>query len=154
MKSVRVLPTKRRLIDPQRTRVLMRDRLPKLLNLNPEPSRAEGSLSSPESATLDIFDKIDQRLDKLEDKVDHLSVDMATVKTKLGSLDKRLENQEFVSRAGPYPYISLSVQALKSCEWSAAIATYRPCLKTKSSDVLYRLVSSPRILFVFSDTHL
>ena len=44
------------------------------------------------------FDKIDQRLDKLEDKVDSLSVDMATVKTKLDGLDKRVENQEFVSR--------------------------------------------------------
>ena len=44
------------------------------------------------------FDKLEDKTDKIEDKVDHLSVDMATVKTKLEGLDKRLENQEFVSR--------------------------------------------------------
>jgi archaellum component FlaC len=45
-----------------------------------------------------LEDQFNQKFDKLEDKVDRLSVDMATVKTKLEGLDKRLENQEFVSR--------------------------------------------------------
>lgn len=42
--------------------------------------------------------KSTRNLDKIDDKTNHLAVDMATVKIKLEGLDKRLENQEFTSR--------------------------------------------------------
>jgi prefoldin subunit 5 len=44
------------------------------------------------------LDKLEQKIDKLDEKVDKLSIEMATVKTKLDGLDKRMENQEFLSR--------------------------------------------------------
>ncbi len=44
------------------------------------------------------LDKLEQKLDKVDEKVDKLSIEMATVKTKLDGLDKRMENQEFLSR--------------------------------------------------------
>ena len=46
----------------------------------------------------EALDQINQKLDKIDDKVDYLTVDMATVKTKLEGLEQRIENQEFVSR--------------------------------------------------------
>jgi predicted RNase H-like nuclease (RuvC/YqgF family) len=44
------------------------------------------------------LDKLEQKIDKVDEKVDKLSIEMATVKTKLDGLDKRMENQEFLSR--------------------------------------------------------
>jgi exonuclease VII large subunit len=44
------------------------------------------------------LDKLEQKIDKLDEKVDKLSIEMATVKTKIDGLDKRMENQEFLSR--------------------------------------------------------
>jgi DNA anti-recombination protein RmuC len=45
-----------------------------------------------------LDEKFEQKIDKLDEKVDKLSIEMATVKTKLDGLDKRMENQEFLSR--------------------------------------------------------
>jgi predicted nuclease with TOPRIM domain len=44
------------------------------------------------------LDKLEQKIDKVDEKVDKLSIEMATVKTKIDGLDKRMENQEFLSR--------------------------------------------------------
>jgi peptidoglycan hydrolase CwlO-like protein len=44
------------------------------------------------------LDKLEQKIDKVDEKVDKLNIDMATVKTKIDGLDKRMENQEFLSR--------------------------------------------------------
>ncbi|MGK7872185.1 MAG: hypothetical protein AB4426_02360 [Xenococcaceae cyanobacterium] len=46
----------------------------------------------------EVLDQINQKLDKIDEKVDNLSIDMATVKTKLEGLEKRMDNQEFISR--------------------------------------------------------
>jgi tetrahydromethanopterin S-methyltransferase subunit G len=46
----------------------------------------------------EALDKINQKLDKIDEKVDNLSIDMATVKTKLEGIEKRIDNQEFISR--------------------------------------------------------
>jgi predicted RNase H-like nuclease (RuvC/YqgF family) len=44
------------------------------------------------------LDKLEQKIEKIDEKVDKLSIEMATVKTKIDGLDKRMENQEFLSR--------------------------------------------------------
>jgi hypothetical protein len=46
----------------------------------------------------EYLDRFEQKIDKVDEKVDKLSIEMATVKTKIDGLDKRMENQEFLSR--------------------------------------------------------
>ncbi len=45
-----------------------------------------------------VLGRIEQKIDNLQKDVTDLKVDMATVKTKLEGLEKRMDNQEFISR--------------------------------------------------------
>jgi K+/H+ antiporter YhaU regulatory subunit KhtT len=46
----------------------------------------------------DILNKIDQRLDRMEQSINDLKVGQARLEEKVDGLGKRLENQEFISR--------------------------------------------------------
>ncbi|ACK69585.1 conserved hypothetical protein [Gloeothece citriformis PCC 7424] len=45
-----------------------------------------------------ILERIEGKIDNLQKDITDLKVDMATVKTKLEGLEKRMDNQEFLSR--------------------------------------------------------
>jgi paraquat-inducible protein B len=60
--------------------------------------RFEQKLDKLEQKIDKLDEKFEQKIDKVDEKVDKLSIEMATVKTKLDGLDKRMENQEFLSR--------------------------------------------------------
>jgi hypothetical protein len=46
----------------------------------------------------EILGQINQKLDKIDERLTNLEIGQARIEEKLGSVDKRLENQEFITR--------------------------------------------------------